>query len=293
MRLKKISLLLGCLFLLSLCFPSIVYADMGPKDKLTIKVENPPDEYYYLDLLTKEIGDYKNLDHSNNKGNINYNMIKLLYSYEEEGWLPAFVEGTVTPMYGSLTGYPYESTMIHEFGYVGLPDTYRIIIVTESGKVTISDIYTRKVLQGSIVYDYLSNQGTTPPLLTAYLVQFFSTCIPTLLIEFSILLLFGFSVKNNFKVFLAVNIITQFIMTAILGATLIHHGSISTYFMLFRVEILILLTESILYSKLLKGYSGKVRFLYGAVANLVSFIVGFFLISKQYEIIVSFLSIRH
>lgn len=292
MNLRKMSLLVGCLLLLSLCFPTIVYADMGPKDKLVIKVENPPDEFYYLDLLTKETGDYKNLDHSDDKSNLNYSMIRLLYSYEEDGWLPAFVEGTTTPMYGSLTGKPDEDTMIHEFGYVGLPDTYRIIIVTESGKVTVSDIYTRKVLQGSIVYDYLSNDGTTPPLIIAYLVQFFSTCIPTLLIEFIVLLLFGFSVKNNYRVFLLVNLSTQLIMTAILGANLIYQGSLSTYLILFPIEVLILLIESILYSRLLKEHTGKERFFYGVVANLTSFIVGFFLLSEQYKLITTYLSIE-
>ncbi len=196
-------------------------------------------------------------------------------------------------MYGSLTGEAHEDTMIHEFGYLGLPETYRIIIVTESGKVTVSDTFTRKVLQSSITYDYLSNQGTTPPLLTAYIVQFFSTCIPTLLIEFIVLLLFGFSVKNNYKVFLTVNITTQLIMTAILGATIIYKGSLYANIILFPVELFILLSESIIYSKLLKGYTGKERVFYGVVANLTSFIVGLFLLSKQYEMIVSILSIRY
>ena len=38
-----------------------VMADMGPKDQLTITVVNPPDELYYLDLLTPECSSYDNL----------------------------------------------------------------------------------------------------------------------------------------------------------------------------------------------------------------------------------------
>ena len=38
--------------LLTICTLTITaFADMGPKDQLTIKVENAPEELYYLDLL--------------------------------------------------------------------------------------------------------------------------------------------------------------------------------------------------------------------------------------------------
>ena len=43
-------------------------------------------------------------------------------------------------MWGNLVGTPYGNYMVHTFSYFGVPDTYRIIIVTESGTVTVSDV---------------------------------------------------------------------------------------------------------------------------------------------------------
>ena len=45
--------------------------------------------------------------------------------------------------------------------------------------------------------------------------------IPTLVIEGVILLLFGFSLKKNWKAFLLVNIITQIFLTVTVGISLI------------------------------------------------------------------------
>lgn len=262
------------------------YADMGPKDSLTIYVENPPNEEYYLDLLTTKSGEYNNFQ-KGEREDLDHKMIKLLYSYKNEGWLPALTQGTDVPMWGKHTGTPDAGRMVHEFGYVGLPETYKIIIVTKSGKVTVSDTYTRKALQSSINYDYNTNKGHSPSLLFAYLLQFSSTCIPTLIIELIILLLFGFKIKDNYKVFLLTNLATQIFLTVSLGSTLIIAGSLSACLAQFPVEIIILMVETMIYIQLLKGHTGKRRCAYGIVANLISWAVGFFFLSQQYILLVS------
>lgn len=269
------------IFMISL-FPSIAYADMGPKDKLTVHVQNPPDELYYLDLLTQGTSKYDNLS-SDKREALNQDMVKLLYSYENEGWKPAFVEGTGRPMWGDLTGTPNNGERVHTFGYVGLPDTYRIIIVTKSGTVSVSDTFKRKALQSSITYNYATKKAATPNLAVAYILQFLTTCIPTLVIEGIILLLLGFSLKKNWKVFLLVNIITQLFLTVTVGISLIKSGTVSTYIIQFPIELIILIAETIAFKKLLKGQSQKRCIAYGIAANLASWGFGMFLLRYQFD----------
>ena len=50
--LQRLSLLLAVLLLLT----TAVFADFGPKPQLVVRVEQPPQEEYYLDLL--DTGDW-------------------------------------------------------------------------------------------------------------------------------------------------------------------------------------------------------------------------------------------
>lgn len=285
---KNILVVMLFIFMIFIC-PTTIYADIGPKDNLVIYVKNPPNENYYLDLLTTQPGTYSNLGKSEERVHLNQDMLQLLYSQEDEGWYPALTEGTNIPMWGKLIGEPHNDKMIHKFSYLGVPETYRIIIVTESGKVTLSDTYTRKALQSSIHYDYETNTGRVPSPIFAYLIQFLTTCIPTLMIEFIVLLLFRFKIKDNYKVFLVTNLATQILLTATLGTALILKGSLAAYFTQFPMEIFILIIETTIYTKWLKGHTPKRKRAYGIVANLLSWGVGFFLIAKQYEFLVTFM----
>lgn len=50
MRTQKNLFALFFVFLLLSCL-LVAHADMGPKDQLTVRLVNPPQEPYYLDLL--------------------------------------------------------------------------------------------------------------------------------------------------------------------------------------------------------------------------------------------------
>jgi hypothetical protein len=276
---KRLLIITSMVILLML--PITSYADLGPKDSLTVYVLNPPSETYYLDLLTQNTSTYNNF-YDGEREKFDQDMLSLLYSYENEGWKPALVEGTGVPMWGDLIGKPSEKGLVHKFGYVGLPDTYRIIIVTESGNVSVSDILTRKSLQSSVSYDYSTGHTTVPNLWNSYLIQFFSTLIPTLIIEGIILLLFGFRLKENLKPFILINIVTQIILTLTVGLALIRSGPITAYLFQFPVEVIILIIETVIFARYLKGKSGKRRIAYGIVANLASWGFGFFFLSHQF-----------
>ena len=51
MKEQKRGLISLVILSLLFCALSVVFADIGPKDQLTVRLDNPPDEPYYLDLL--------------------------------------------------------------------------------------------------------------------------------------------------------------------------------------------------------------------------------------------------
>ena len=61
----------------------------------------------------------------------------------------------VTTPWGELTGEPDGSgAMLHSFRYYGVPETYRILMVTASGETFLSDVLTRRTLQSSVTVDW-------------------------------------------------------------------------------------------------------------------------------------------
>ncbi|MGI5897170.1 MAG: hypothetical protein ACOX6U_09480 [Oscillospiraceae bacterium] len=302
----KAFLLTTLLLSLALLFALPVSADMGPKPQLTVHVINPPEEPYYLDLLIQEPGGYSNLSEEK-RASLNPEMLALLDTYREEGWYPAYVGGTKVPMWGDLTGTPEEGGRVHVFGYYGLSTNCRIILVTQSGRVVVSQEVARQALQSSVTFDYqaAANGGEavlplteesdgvpvhTPNPFLLYLVQFLSTCVPTLLLEGAILLLFRFRLRENWKVFLSTNLATQVLLTLTLGITLIQGGSIAAYMVQLPVELVILVAEVLVYGKCLKGHSATRARVYGAVANLVSWAAGFFLLEIQYRFLTDYIA---
>lgn len=287
-KLLKLFLLLCVVMIL---FSSIMTAtaDFGPKDQLTVYVLNPPDELYYLDLLTQEYSHYNNIGEEERES-LNQEMLQLLYSLEDEGWKPALIEGTGIPMWGDLIGKPYGNYMVHTFSYFGVPDTYRIIIVTESGTVTVSDVYTRFALQSSVIFDYASDTVSSSSIWLQYIMQFFMTLIPTILIEGVILILFGFKLKENIKIFLFINLVTQILLTVTIGTTMIQKGSVTAFIFEIPVEIVILIAETTLFRRFLIGRSKLRATLYGISANLASWIFSLIVLSDLYFYITDFVN---
>ncbi|GEM_PF-296202 len=213
-----------CALLASLALTTFAFADSGPKPQLTVRVENAPQELYYLDLLAK--GDWDAED-GNSIDGIDWNydgkedtldpdLLALLRENVPEGWHACVAQGTTgAPMWGELyaEGTDAFGNDLHVFGYHGVPSTYRIILVTQSGKVWLSEALERKVLQSSVTVhwadDAESTTVTVPSTVTGYLLQFLATLVPTLLIEGILLLLFRYSWKENWKAFLLVNLVTQ------------------------------------------------------------------------------------
>lgn len=263
-------------FVLLLCaclFPLTVFADMGPKAAVTVVVEHPPEELCYLDLLTDRPGDYDNLGEE--RADLDPELLALLRSCEDEGWYPALSGGTGVPLFGSLTGEKREDgALVFRFSYFGVPNPFRVMLVTESGEVRTSEVLTRQVLQTTVTFDYVSDSWQMPGSWRLYLRQFLSTCIPTLLIEVLLLLAFRFPLKRNLLPVILMNLCTQIFLTATLGRQIIVSGPAFYYFMLALAELLIFAAECIGYAFLLKGQPRKRRVAYALTANACSMAAG-------------------
>ena len=216
------------------------FADTGPKAQLKVLVKNAPEEPYYLDLLEK--GDYQGHTYGSGDGDDTYSGLDWSYSEEEiaalddelldalraavpEGWHACTAQGTNgAPMWGDLIGSDAGGVRLHSFRYHGVPDTYRIILVTKSGESWVSDTLHRATLQSSVRVDWAAKTAAAPSAGVAYALQFLCMLLPTLLIEGALLLAFGYRSRRSWLVFLLVNLVTQGGFALYLAVTVLNHG---------------------------------------------------------------------
>lgn len=275
---KKMEKLLATTLLLAilwLVLPAPVHADMGPKPQIRVIVEHPPEGEYYLDLLVSEDRPYDNLRDS--RAGYSPAKLALLETYKKDGWYPALAYGTGAPMWGKLTGTMEDNRSVHAFSYFGVPDRFKIIVVTPDNRVMVSGEMERTAFDYTVIYDYATGAVTHPSLAASYGAQSIKTYLATILIEGVILLLFRYSLKKNWIVFLAANTGTQILLTVVLGAVFIRNGSMAAILVAIPTEIAIIVIEAILYSKRLQPHRANRSAAYAIVANLASILAGLFL----------------
>jgi len=289
LRLLFLLVLAGCIMTMT------ALADMGPKDQLTIKVVNPPQEPYVLDLLAEGVpaalSTLSQEEFEARMEELGLSDSILYYGLISEvpsGWHACLCQHSGPPIWGTLTGRQSGDTMLHTFGYVGIPDTYRILIVTKSGETWTSDTYTRTVLQSSVTVDWETKEVSIPSTWQGYVLQFLATFVPTLLMEGLILFLFRYRQKRSWTVFGGVNLVTQGGLAVALSINAIQHGVGFGFFSLFLMaEIGVVIVESAAYMVLLKEHSKNRATAYGIAANAASALIGWFISRPVWEFVVS------
>ena len=295
-----------CALLASLALTTFALADSGPKPQLTVRVENAPQELYYLDLLAEGDWDAKDTDSDDGiernyygkEDTLDPDLLALLRENVPEGWHACVAQGTTgAPIWGELYAESTDASGndLHIFAYHGVPSTYRIILVTQSGKVWLSDALERRVLQSSVTVhwsdDTENTTVTVPSTVTGYLLQFLATLVPTLLIEGILLLLFQYSWKRNWKTFLLVNVLTQGLLAVASSSVTAHSGVSAWYLFCFFLpaELVVMLVEVFLYSGrgLLTGHSKGRAALYAVTANFASAFLGYYLAEPVWRLVVS------
>lgn len=295
-----------CALLASLALTTFAFADSGPKPQLTVRVENAPQEPYYLDLLAEGDWDAKDTDSDDGiernyygkEDTLDPDLLALLRDNVPAGWHACVAQGTAgAPIWGELYAESTDASGndLHIFGYHGVPSTYRILLVTQSGKVWLSDELERRVLQSSVTVHWADDTENTtvtvPSTVTGYLLQFLATLVPTLLIEGILLLLFQYSWKQNWKAFLIVNVLTQGLL-AVASSSVTAHSGVSGWYLFFfflPAELVVMLVEVFLYSGrgLLTGHSKGRAALYAVTANFASAFLGYYLAEPVWRLVVS------
>lgn len=269
---KKFRIVLLVVLLNLSLFCISAYADIGPKPSIKIIAKNMPDEICYMDLLINySDNSYMFID---DLSKYDENMLKTLKEYSVEGWRPALVTGTRVPIFGDIICDVQNGKSEMNYGYLGVPDYFKIIVVTKSNQVIVSNAIDRKAFQSTVYFDFESGNAYEKSLVLSYIFQFFKTFIPTILIELLILLIFRFNIRKNLKPFILINLFTQALLTLVVIGYTLFKGTLSALFAYVLFEIVIIIIESILFSKYLSGYNKLRKVLYAIVANIVSFIIG-------------------
>ena len=276
--------MLVCLSLALLTVTAL--ADTGPTSRLTVKVKNAPQELYYLDLLSMEGSPrYPSLTEEELAA-LDPDLYSALLAAIPAGWHGCVSQGTDgAPIWGSLT--PDENGC-HTFSNYGVPWTYRVLMVTESGEVFLSEVQTRRMLQSSVTVYWAAKSLSAAPLWAGYALELLSTLVPTLLLEGLLLAPLGLWNRRNLLVFLAANVATQLAMFLTLDTTALKEGVGFGYYLLFiPLELVILLAETVAYRRLFTETSKRRATVYGISANLCSAVLGWFLAEPVWKFIVS------
>ena len=285
-RTLRVTLLL---ILSLLLLTTTAFADMGPKSQLIVRVKNPPKEPYYLDILEEDQknGTIRQYTFSEEElAELDSVLLESLISAIPDGWHGCVSQGTKgAPIFGKLTP---GTDGAHHFSYHGVPWTYRILMVTESGEVFLSDVQERTVLQSSATVDWAAKTLTTPPTWVGYVLQFLATFLPTLLVEGLLLLALGLWNRKNVKVFLLVNLITQGLLALFFSISAIKNGVNFLYLiLLLPAELVILLIELTAYRRCLTGCTKGKASGYATLANVCSAILGYLLMEPVWRFVVS------
>lgn len=264
-------------------------ANSAPPDYLVaVKVSNGPGGLYYLDLLAEGSGAGDGLAYSYSEEEIqslDSGLLEDLRGAAQEGWFPCTL--------GSYRDFQVRGDLegkdgVHAFRGYDLPRRFRILIVTEDGESWTSETLERDTLQMSVRLDWSAKTVRVPPVWMAYALQFLSTLLPTLLIEWLVLLLFQYGWRENWKVFLLVNLVTQGLLAAFLSQGIVKSGL--TFYsaailslLLIPAELVILLVELFIYRRLLRGHSKGRAAGYAVAANLASYGLGWFVVQAVWE----------
>lgn len=269
------------LALLIVLLPVSARADMGPKPSMTIHVENPPSETYYLDLLVPDEPAYETFDNQDwndlSEAQMDAEIVANLRTAArdaggEETWHLAMMDGTLMPMYGEIQS----ADNTFQYDYHGVPDEFRIVIATKDG-ARLSPVQKRCRLWQEFTYDYAANTVLTNNSWRDYAKQFLSSLLPTLLIEGLLLIPFGFWDERNRKVFLGVNIATQILLTVVTAWCMAQGMTLYRYFIFGPLELVIWIIEAVIYRKTLKSKRPSSHPVgYALCANALSMAATFF-----------------
>lgn len=247
--------------------------DVGPKSSLTVTVINIPEGPGYMDLLVGESSAYGGLDRADYDGEL----FDALFDYTDDGWYPALAGGRDIRIFGELA-YSVDSDgrCVQEYT-AGIPDTFKIIVVTADNGSVITDEIERTGMTTDIQVDFSTGSVTVAEADQLPFGLLALTIPLTLLIEGLILIAFRFSLKDNWLLLLIANILTQVALYIFIMVGLALAGLWLGFILYIVGEVVVIIIELLLYMFLMKGKNKPWRAGYTVTANLISMMIGLWL----------------
>lgn len=281
---KKAVLMLVLTLLLLWALPVQVLADAGPKPSVTLYLHNMPELLSYADLLINE--EYRKTDFRlEYSDRYDREMFDILLNYDVNGWRPALATGTSMPLWGNIICGVDDGEAVMRFNYFGVPDRFKVIVVTETGDVVTSNTVNKRGYQAVMHFDYntgiLYEEGYISSLSGGNsAIRTFFSIISTLVVEAFTLLFFRFSIKRCWKPLTIVNVSTQLALYLAIGPVYYYLGLGASLAAFLVAEALIFGLEAVLYTVLLRQHSKLRRVLYAIAANGLSVLTGLFLLAR-------------
>ena len=270
------SLLLFALLFSFISTPVVVRADMGPKPASYITIKGIEGDYVACFAAKEANGpniDYETwLEYQDEAWNVKYNPIMEYKDDEGFKWIDHY--------------YTCNGDTEISFTYY-CPSVYKIVIYQNDVLYKVTEALEMYAYTTYYEIDFSSGTIDTPGDVKVtntynYLKESLGLLfriVVTLLIEILVFYLFRLYTKRNFNVVLIINLITQIFLNVAVNITNYTSGSLGAIFLLFTLEFIILIIEFIAYQFLLKDKNRLLIIIYPLIANLLSFGLGFVLLS--------------
>jgi hypothetical protein len=288
-----IFLLISSIFI----FTTPVSADVGPKPTSTVEIIGI-DEPYYFDLLVEHSFSVPILTDIEVLSQIEYDY----YAEDYPNILNGYQDDDGFASYTLYTNMPHvirqlENTNEFHVGYFSAPSVFKIVIVTESNNVYISEIINKTYFSAHFTYDFSNdtvieeaannsnnvydNVGDVSedfPYLSIIGVAVLGVVL-TLIIELGVLYVFGYREKETYKIALFTNIGTQLILNLCIFFGFALWSIFGGIGILIIGEVLVFIIEIFVYQITFKERHIVKPIPYALLANLASLILGWYILS--------------
>lgn len=269
-------------------------ADMGPKPTSEIEIIGMQGPYYFDLLVEKSADVVRVLTETQITNQIKYDYYSeeypsVLNGYRDDDGFASYTLYTDMPHYMSQDD---TNPNLFSIGYFAAPSVFKIALVTETGALIVSDIIHKQNFNAHFIYDLtnetINETAIDHPIYNGYgdtteeipfiqmLIQTLICVIGTLIIEIGLLFAFGYRTKDSYKKAILINLLTQTILAFMITYGYVFWGNIfGALGVLFVGEIVVFISEILLFRRTLNEQSKTKATIYALVANFTSLIFGF------------------
>lgn len=283
---KYIIMLLLLALVSGILFYQITKEDTLSEPTLKVYVKGMDTGDYWLDLLIDDDA----MDYQRLYSDRILEAVAVLKEYEdEEGYRPAMLGGSEQKFIGRFDGsWQKDESYRHEFWGVGIPDEFKVAILTRDDKLIVSGLVKTKTYHSKVRFDIdetnfvdgvASGVGQIKETMpwSRIVFGFFIRLLAAIIIKMSIAEAFGFKSKRSVGVLLKTTLITQTVLNLSL-ITQIFYGAKFATTVFIAGSLVVLAAEVIVYSVFLEEKNKRMRIINALVANAASAVVGYSLI---------------